>query len=69
MSKLDDKWERIVKKVHLILEKNKKLEEAQVLFQTQIKSLEKQISNISSFTILFKLNIKASNRFGVANIS
>jgi predicted nucleic acid-binding Zn-ribbon protein len=48
MSKLDDKWERIVKKVHLILEKNKKLEEAQGQLLTQIKSFEQQISELNN---------------------
>ena len=48
MSKLDDKWERIVKKVHLILEKNKKLVEAQVQFQNQIKAFEQQISELNN---------------------
>ena len=48
MSKLDDKWERVVKKVHLILEKNKKLEEAQVQFQNQIKTFEQQISELNN---------------------
>jgi hypothetical protein len=44
MSKLDDKWDRITKKVQLILEKNKKLEETQVQFHHQIKTYEQQIS-------------------------
>lgn len=47
MKKLDDKWDRIVKKVQLILEKNKKLEEAQVHYLNQIKTLEQQISELN----------------------
>ena len=47
MKKIDDKWDRILKKVHAILEKNRKLEEAQVQFNNQIKSSEQQISELN----------------------
>lgn len=47
MKKLDDKWDRIVKKVQLILEKNKKLEEAQADYQNQIHALKEHITELN----------------------
>lgn len=47
MKKIDDKWERILKKVYLILEKNKNLEEAQEGHLNQIRSLEERITELN----------------------
>ncbi len=47
MKKIDDKWDRILKKVHLILEKNKNLEEAQEEHLSQIRSLEERITELN----------------------
>ncbi len=43
MAKIDEKWERIFKKIQLILDKNQKLEEQQVAFQHKILQLENKI--------------------------
>ena len=42
MSKLDDKWNRIVKKIYLIIEKNKKLEEVELTLRSRITELERK---------------------------
>ena len=47
MAKIDDKWERIFKKIQLILDKNKKLEEQQAAFQHKILKLENKINELN----------------------
>jgi hypothetical protein len=47
MAKIDDKWERIFKKIHLILEKNQKLEDANVAYQRRILELENNIVELN----------------------
>lgn len=43
MAKIDDKWDRIFKKIQLILDKNAKLEEQILAFQQKINNLEQKI--------------------------
>ncbi len=43
MAKIDDKWDRIFKKIHMILDKNAKLEEQVLAFQQKINNLEQKI--------------------------
>ncbi|MDB5226130.1 MAG: hypothetical protein JWN78_323 [Bacteroidota bacterium] len=43
MAKIDDKWERIFKKIQLILEKNQKLEDQNMSLQQKISELENKI--------------------------
>ncbi|MCB0513741.1 MAG: hypothetical protein KDC60_04860 [Bacteroidetes bacterium] len=47
MSKLDDRWNRIVKKIHLIIEKNKKLEEVELTLRNKINELEKNYKSLT----------------------
>ena len=47
MSKLDDRWNRIVKKIHLIIEKNKKLEEVELTLRNKINELEKSNKSLT----------------------
>jgi chromosome segregation ATPase len=47
MAKIDDKWERIFKKIQLILDKNQKLEEQQAVFQHKILQLENKINELN----------------------
>ena len=47
MAKIDDKWERIFKKIHLILEKNQKLEDAGLASQRKISELENKIVELN----------------------
>lgn len=44
MAKIDEKWARIFKKIQLILEKNQKLEDANIALQLKIAELEKNIT-------------------------
>jgi chromosome segregation ATPase len=43
MAKIDDKWDRIFKKIQMILDKNAKLEEQILAFQQKINNLEQKI--------------------------
>ena len=43
MAKIDDKWERIFKKIQLILEKNQKLEESNNALELKILAFENKI--------------------------
>jgi len=43
MAKIDDKWERIFKKIQLILDKNLKLEEMLITSGHKIRELENKI--------------------------
>jgi hypothetical protein len=47
MAKIDDKWERIFKKIQLILEKNKKLEDANLAAGQIIRDLENKINQLN----------------------
>jgi phage shock protein A len=47
MAKIDEKWERIFKKIQLILDKNQKLTEQNTAFQLQIKQLENKIIELN----------------------
>ena len=47
MSRLDDRWNRIVKKIHLIIEKNKKLEEVELTLRNKINELEKNYKSLT----------------------
>lgn len=56
MSRLDDRWNRIVKKIHLIIEKNKKLEEVELTLRNKINELEKNYKSLTEENS--KLNIE-----------
>jgi hypothetical protein len=43
MSKLDEKWNRILNKVNLLIEKNKKFEEGEFILQNKIVTLENNL--------------------------
>ncbi|HNL84729.1 MAG TPA: hypothetical protein PKO18_05790 [Chitinophagales bacterium] len=43
MAKIDDKWDRIFKKIQMILDKNAKLEQQILVFQQKINNLEQKI--------------------------
>ena len=47
MAKIDDKWERIFKKIQLILEKNQKLTAANTTLESQVLTLENKISELN----------------------
>lgn len=46
MAKIDEKWDRIFKKIQLILEKNKKLEEANLALSKQNADLHLQLNQL-----------------------
>ena len=46
MAKIDEKWDRIFKKIQLILEKNKKLEEANLALSKQNADLHQQLNQL-----------------------
>ena len=47
MAKIDDKWERIYKKIHLILERNQKLEDNSIVLGKKISELENKIVELN----------------------
>lgn len=47
MAKIDDKWQRVFKKIQLILDKNQKLEEQNNELSTKILSLEHKIKELN----------------------
>ena len=47
MAKIDDKWERIFKKIQLILDKNQKLEDQHMSLQQKISELENKIVELN----------------------
>ncbi|HNE49751.1 MAG TPA: hypothetical protein PKM51_03130 [Chitinophagales bacterium] len=47
MAKIDDKWQRVFKKIQLILEKNQKLEEQSNALLMEISGFKKQISELN----------------------
>jgi hypothetical protein len=46
MSKLDEKWNRILNKVNLLIEKNKKFEEGEFILQNKIVTLENNLKSL-----------------------
>lgn len=47
MAKIDEKWDRIFKKIHLILEKNQRLEDALAVADGRIADLEKKMVELN----------------------
>ncbi|HOU46345.1 MAG TPA: hypothetical protein PLL99_00990 [Chitinophagales bacterium] len=47
MAKIDDKWQRVFKKIQLILEKNQKLEEQNNALLMEISGFKRQISELN----------------------
>jgi phage shock protein A len=46
MAKIDDKWDRIFKKIQLILEKNQKLEDANTALTKKNDDLQQEINEL-----------------------